>query len=245
MGKMHELLAVEGDLKSAALSALGALKGLFTKGSGLLVGQVRKYRPDADDGERQADEVTELATSVQKECSQFAVMFSAWIDASIQKEVTNVSTSANVVVGDKVLIEGLPAPALLNLESKLASIRSAYDNIPTLDPTERWTWDMGRGCYVSPERKTYRTQKVMKSFVAAEATKEHPAQVKVFSEDQQVGEWTTVISAGAITVAEKRGMIERIDKLLAAVKQGRQRANNIDASTVKVASVLFEYIHVE
>lgn len=244
MGKMHELLAVEGDLKSAALSALSDLKGLFTKGTGLLVGQVRKYRPFVEGGERQADEVTALATSVPDECERFALMFGRWINASIQKEVTNISTLADVIVDGEALLTGLPAPALLNLESKLASIRSVYENIPTLDPTEKWSWDAGRGCYLSPERTTYRTQKVMKSFIAAEATKEHPAQVQVFSEDQQVGEWTTIISTGAVTVTDKRGMIERIDKLLAAVKQARQRANSIEASNIMVAATLFEYIHV-
>ena len=45
MGKLHELLAVEADLKAKAQSAIARIKHLFGEGQGRLVGQSRTYSP--------------------------------------------------------------------------------------------------------------------------------------------------------------------------------------------------------
>ena len=245
MGKIHELLAVEGDLKAEAQRTLNRVKGLFDSGQGKFVGRVRKYQPLAEDGESFADEVTELATTVPKELGAFCAAYGRWMDAAVQKEVSNRSTGAHVVIDGEVLISNLPAPALLNLESKLGEIRHIYAAIPTNDTTERWSWDGQNDRWVSSPRITYRTKKVPRSFEAAPATKEHPAQVTVCQEDERVGTWEQVIYSGLLTPMEKQERLERLDKLARAVKQARQRANDTDANSDNVADVLFGYINGE
>lgn len=245
MGKLHELLAVESDLKAAAQRSLSHMRGVFTDGVSRFVGQARKYQPLDETGETFADEVTVLATTVSDELATMRLAFGRWLDASIQKEVTNAGTLADVVVDGTVLIEGLPAPALLNLESKLAELRRAYAAIPTNDPAEQWRFDAQLGCYVSALRTTYKTKKTPRSHVAYEATSEHPAQVKIFNEDIRVGTWTTIVHSGGLAPAGKQHLLDRIDVLARAVKTARQRANSIDAEVIRVANVLFDYIHEE
>jgi len=243
MGKLHELLAVEPDLKSEAQRVTSQTVGLFTDGVGRFTGQIKRYTPVQEDGEKFPDETLELATSVSAELERAAAPLAAWIDAAAQKEVTNQQTKATVMVDGKELLADLPAPALLNLEAKLAEIREIYAKIPTLDPAERWRWDDGQGRFVTEPRTAERTKKTPRNHVLAEATKEHPAQVQVYTEDIRVGTWETTKFSGALTIAEKNKRLGRVDILLRAVKQARQRANDIAVVDVHVGETLFKYIN--
>lgn len=236
MGKLHELLAVEGDLRAKAQQAVKDIKGLF--GSNKLVGQSRTYRPYQDQ-EPQASESQHLATTASDELSRLHGVFGTWMDAAIQKEVTNVLTSASV---DTLGLE-LPAPALLNLESRLAEIRAVYVSIPVNSESEIWNWSEDLGCWASEPRTTYRTQKVPERLVKYEATEEHPAQVDVYMRDAQVGEWTTLIHSGAFSPVQKQKCLDRIDELIGEIKRARQRANCQEARDVHVADKIFHFIH--
>jgi len=218
---------------------------MFTDGKGKLVGSVRNYQPLQEGGENFADEITILASTVNAELSQALSSFSQWMDAAVQKETTNRETAADIIIGEETIVENLPAPALLNLESKLGEIRKIYAAIPTNDPAEQWKWDEQSECYISNPRTTYKTKKTPRAHIAYEATPEHPAQVQVFNEDVRVGEWTTVIQSGMLTPRDKRRLLARLDTLARAVKQARQRANDIDAVNITVAEKLFAFIHRE
>lgn len=239
MGKLHELLAVESELANRANDALKAARDVFTSPQ-KLIGQVRKYRPMDENSKGQPDEVTNLSTTVEQEVKLLFAAFGNWLDASIQKEVTNQSTNAAIELGGETF--GLPAPALLNLESKLANLRAVLEAIPTNDTTERWEWDKETEAYVSAPRITFRTEKQPKAFVAYEATDKHPAQVQVFTEDVRVGEWTTIIKSGMLSPSRKRDVMARLDKVIAAVKKARQRANDIEVTEVRIADALMSYI---
>lgn len=241
MGKLHELLAVEPDLKAEAQRLAKKVLGIFGSESAL-VGKIRTYQPLEEGGQTFADEITELATKVGDELAGWEVAFSAWLDAATQKEVTNQGTSANVVVDGTTLFESMPATALLNLESKLAEIRQIFNAIPTNDPTEHWEWDEQQDCWVSRERISYRTHKAMRSHVAYHATEQHPAQVETYTEDIRAGVWTSILQSGMLSPVEKQARLKRIDTLIRAVKQARQRANDIDVVNVQLGQKLFDYI---
>lgn len=246
MGKLHELLAVEPDLKSEAQRLASKVKALFTEGKGRLIGQIRTYQPLEEGSEDFADEVAELAATVDNELLDWEVAFSGWLDAAIQKEVTNQETTADVTMDDGIaLFKNMPATALLNLEAKLTEIRQVFKAIPTNDPTESWSRDADLGCFVSRPRTTYKTKKILRNHVKAEATKEHPAQVEVYTEDVRVGTWTTIIHSGMLTPVEKQNRLTRIDLLARAVKQARQRANSIEITDVHLGKKLFAYIYGE
>lgn len=242
MGKLHELLAAEGDLAGKAQREVDAVKHLFREGQNRLVGKVRSYQPVDEEGERFEDEITVLADTAWGALERLQLSFGSWVDASLQKEVTNRSTGADVEIDGAVIFEDLPTPALLNLENKLALLRSVVVAVPTLDPVERWEWSKGQECYLSAPRTTYKTAKVPKSLTTAEATPEHPAQVHVYHEDVRVGSWETVIQSGMYTLRQKRELMGRIDDLLRAVKKARQRANDVEANADVYSDDLMEYL---
>jgi hypothetical protein len=241
MGKLHELLAVEPDLKAEATRALNDAVALFREGQVRLIGQIRTYRPLEEAGEEFADEITELATTVEDELDVFAKAMSKWINAAVQKEKTNMLTEASVDLD--VGLQELPATALLNLEARLQEIRKVYAAIPTLDPSEQWEWNEVEGEWVSKTRISYKTKKIPKALVLYEATEEHPAQVQAYNEDVRAGEWETIIRTGMFTKVEKQRRLERIDKLQREVKKARQRANDIEAISLEVGESIFEYIN--
>lgn len=245
MAKLHELIAVEGDLKATAQRVLADILQLFTQGQVRLIGQVRTYAPVDESGERLFGESTELATTVGDELKGLRAAFVRYVDVSVDKEITNGATKADVVVDGKTVLSSLSAPALLNLEQRIAALRQAYAAIPTNDPTETWKIDPQSGVYVSPPRDTYRTNKVPKAIIGAPATKEHPAQVQYYNDDVRVGTWTTTKRSGMLSPIEKRDLLERVDTLARAIKEARQRANDTDVAGVRVADKLFDFIHRE
>ena len=245
MAKLHELIAVEPDLKNEALRILGEVTNLFTNGTVRLIGQIRKYRSIEENGDKLPDEIAELATTTAAELEIIEKAFGNWLDVTIQKELTNGDTSADVVVAGKVILKGLSAPALLNLESRLGQLKAVYAAIPTNDPTEQWNYDPQQGVYVSTPRENYRTKKIVRPLVLYPATPEHPAQTQAVQEDVREGIWTTTKRSGMLSPVEKRKLLERIDTLAREVKAARQRANDVEARKTTVAREIFAFIHGE
>jgi hypothetical protein len=243
MTKLYELLAVEPDLRDKANAELKRLSELFKQGTGRFLGQVITYHEVAEGAGDVPNEVTELATTVDGEIGHFSKIFGDYLDVTIQKESTNSETMGEVEV--EGLAFAMPATALLNLENRLSDLRKVYARIPTLDPAEKWHFDESQDRYVSDTRVAYKTKKAPRAFVSYEATKEHPAQVETYTEDIDTHRRETVVFSGALTIAEKQKRLERIDALVLAVKQARQRANDTDASTFTLADDLFAYINRE
>ena len=240
--KLYELLAVEPDLRTKGGESLKWVRQVFDTPA-LLTGQVISYHPVIEDAVDVPDEKMELSTNVDALLLELQKVFGSYMDVSIQKELTNINTTANVILGEKVIFSGVPAPALLNLEQKLDDLQKVYSAIPTLDPAERWRYDEGQDCYVSETRVAYRTKKVVKTLVKYEATPEHPAQTETYTEDVPSHKRETVVFSGMITQKEKSGRLARLNTLYQAVKQARQRANDVDANLVNVADRIFEYIN--
>jgi hypothetical protein len=87
-----------------------------------------------------------------------------------------------------------------------------------------------------------RTKKVLRNHIKYEATKEHPAQVEVFTEDEIAGFWSKVDFSGAIPAGEKNAMLARVRKLQESVKLARERANSLDVSDFGTGKPIMEYI---
>ena len=241
MGKLHELLAVEGDLKSAAQKARSKILNIFTDGVSRLVGRSITYQVNEGEDER-PPEMTELATTAWVELDQFWASYTPWVDAVLQKETTNQVAKADLTIDGQVLAYGLPATALLNLEAKLAELVSVYETIPVSDPTERWAWDTGQEHYVSAEKQTAITKKASRVIVLYEATPEHPAQTQLHTEDVRIGLRAVTLHSGMMSPREKRERLERVTGLLRAIKEARQRANDVEVSPLAVGETLRAYI---
>ena len=66
MGKLHEVLAVEGEVKTAATAILAETLTTLSKKHDHFNGQTRKYAPSTDGGETFPDENKEMVTTVKE-----------------------------------------------------------------------------------------------------------------------------------------------------------------------------------
>ncbi|MCK5783855.1 MAG: hypothetical protein KAH06_05370 [Desulfobacterales bacterium] len=242
---LHELLAVEGDLDGAHKKILDETRTTFTKKADHFYGQHRKLEMFVDDGISYPEEFKAIDTTVQKKLDHMKVTEVRYFDAMLQKETTNQMASADLVVDGVVLAAGLPATFLLGMETRIKHLRTVYEAIPTLQPGIVWEKDESQGAGVyrtkNPAEKL-KTETVIEPVVLYEATKEHPAQVKEVSKVNTVGKYTTTSWSSMITPAEKSALLSKIDKLIRAFKQARQRANTTAVIKTSVGESIFAFI---
>ncbi len=244
MTKLHEVLAVEGDLKGAAEKIFAETINTFSKKEHHFTRRLKTYQSKDEEGETFPAEKQDMVTTVPLKLDHTKSVVSRYLDAVAQKEVTNTCASAKIEIDGVPLIDQeLPATLLLALEGKLKQIREVYEAIPTLDPAETWTWDSKTNTYEAEPRETFKSKKVMKNHVKAPATDRHPAQVDTYNEDVRVGTWTEKKWSGMVTPAEKSELIARLDKLTQAVKQARQRANDRAVEKLQVGEAIFGFIN--
>lgn len=247
MGKLHQLLAVESDLKEATRVVLEETTNVFSKKNNLFMGSNRKYTPfDDNDTTAYPEEDQELTTTVNERLEYTAEFVSKYLDALLQKESTNQEAKAAIEIDGKAITGELPATFLLGLESRLKELRVVYKTIPTLAQGTKWNEapEIGKDVYVMehPEQK-FKTAKGFRHLVLVEATQYHPAQIEKWEEVENVGIYEKNIWSGMVTSARKAELLKRVDDLIVAVKQARQRANNVDVTKTSVASILFDYIN--
>jgi len=147
--KLHELIAVEPELKATAKKIETEAVNTFTKKQGLFNGQHRYYEPMFEEELKLPDERTELSTTVDDKLSYVAETVSRFINAMATKEKTNTLTSADVIVDGKKILEGVPAIILLSLEQEFKELRKVYEHVPSIDPSETWVFDDKLGYYAS------------------------------------------------------------------------------------------------
>jgi hypothetical protein len=246
MAKLHELLAVEGSLDGTAKQILAETITTFSKKPEHFTALHRQYEPYIDGKENELpSEDRTLVTTVPAKLWYTFNTVSNWLDAVLQKERTNQDARADIVIGDMVLATGIPATFLLGLESKLTEIRNVIACIPTLQPGIVWEIDPTIGSDVYRAKNTserIRTQKITKPVVMYEATDKHPAQVEKVSEDVAIGKYIETHWSSMLSPADKSSMLGRVDTLLRAVKQARQRANNTDVVSIQIGKCLTDYI---
>jgi len=245
--KLHQLLAVEGDLGGIAGKVTLETRTNFTKHPDRYMGHRTSVEPFDEGAAKEADDIKALDDTVKAKLDYTAEHLSRYLDCVLQKEATNQVACADLVVDGVTIATNLPATFLLGLEKKLKNIRdSIYQAIPTLQPGVHWELDpsQGENVYkrVHPEER-FRTKRVRKNHVLAEATKEHPAQVEMFTEDVNVARVVKNVWSGMISVAEKSALLGRVEKLLRGVKKARQIANNTQVVKVTVGKELFDYIN--
>ncbi len=246
MAKMHQLLAVEADLKNAYEKIMAESHATFTKRQEHFRGLQRELKMfDADEPappiERKA-----LDTTVNKRIDYQTPFVVRYLDAVLQKELTNQKAVADIVIDGKIIAKDLPAPFLLGLEKHLKNLRKIYEVIPTLPPGIVWELDpeTGEGIYRRkyPEEK-FKTEQTIVAQVLYDATKEHPAQVDKIAETKNIGLYVRNEWSGMLTPATKAKLLDRIDKATIAVKKARQKANSTEIVKGEVGKHLFDFIN--
>ena len=241
-GKLHEVLAVESDLENVYKKVLDETLKAFRSGA-MFTAAVRTYQPFEDKPENQLPvERQAMATTVPQRLRYTFEHFARFINAVAVKECTNQLAVADVVIDGVVIIEAAPATLLLGLESKLRILRDLYTKIPTLPVNIRWekSPEHGEDVYrMQHPDKTIRSAKTFKHRVLYEATEQHPAQIEKWEEQGPIGEYVKEVWSGMVSSAEKSKFLGRIDKLIRAVKQARQRAKAAVGMIIRIATPNF------
>ena len=247
MSKLHEVLAVEGDLEGRAKVANQETLKVMAKPA-MFTGMTRTCKMyDAEDV-APPDEFQEMTTTVPKRLAYTDSYFSAWLDATLSKDATNCIAKADIVIDStgETLAADVPVTFLLGLESKLKEIRKYYEAAPTLQSGIKWDerTDLGPDIYaMAHPNKKLKTAKKFKHQVLYEATDRHPAQIEKWEEQVPVGEYTEEVISGMLTPARKSELLGRIDTLIQSVKKARQRANNTDLLLKNVGKQIFDFIN--
>lgn len=246
MTKLHELLAVEGTLENQANKVRTDLMGTFEKKRHLFEEKRIVFTPSVEGEQATVEAQSDIQSTVAKELAWIQGHMAKALDASYQVAEANTEARADVILDDDtVLLKGLPATALLELEKRVAEVHALVASIPTLDPAKGFTPDAqkGEGIFKAREVVKTRTKKTAKVIVKYEATKEHPAQTELVHEDVPVGKLQEQEWSALITPAQKAELIERAEALLRAVRRARSRANDTEVDTTKkIGAVLLKFV---
>jgi hypothetical protein len=247
MGKIHQTLAVESDIKGKSTAIYTETKSVFNNKKDHFLGIVKAYTPLREDlGDSLPGERKEMVTTVADKLQWTEKAMVELLDLVLQKEEANQRARADVVINGQVVLKDVPALALINIEAKLEQMIQLYREIPTLEPGRRWTPDVNqKNVYVGDAKVTFRTQKEVEYKVVAPATDKHPAQVANWTKDVNVGRWETLDYSGMMSPVAKAELLERAEKLLIAVKTARCAANEteVKGDLAGMTAKLFDFVH--
>ncbi len=246
---LHELLAVEGDLRNTKDRTRDTVISQFTSNPAAFLGAIKNlYLFDED---RKAEEQVvqvEVANTVKEKLNEVTKAFTRYWDLRLQKEQANQNARADVIINGKNIFTDVPVTFLLNMEEELRQVKKVYSVMPTLKPGVEWEDDSqkGRGIYKSTHNtETAKTEKTKQHKVIVQATDKFPAQVEVWNDDRPIGKYITQNWSGMISESDKALLISRIDTILAAFKKARQRANTQQTCQMEIGKEVFAFIHAE
>lgn len=240
--KLNQVLAIEKGEKAKANDALTKFYHECQKPA-LFTGLIKTYTPRDEEGEPLPPERSPVQVNAEDAFRAALTNLAALLNITAAKDWSNCEAKADVVVDGKTLLPQVPVTHLLWLEKQLTDLHTNIKTLPVLDASESWSKNQQTGLWETSPATTLRTKKVPKNHVKAEATKEHPAQVEVYTEDVVIGEFRTIKLSGAYPATRVRELLEKIDALKKAVMLARETANAIDVVKVpKVGEVLLDYI---
>lgn len=244
MTKLNQLVAVEKGEKAAVNKETAPLFHA-AKNADLFAGFTKTYEPLEEGGAQYPEDNKNLIYTVQALLDAFAKPSARLLDVTAGKENTNRKAVADVKVDGEVIIKDAPVTFLLQFEKYLQQeVRGLLVSLPVLDPAQTWSPDSSgeAGVSVTEPIKRHKNKKVNKVIQLAPADQYHPAQVQLVAEDTLEGYWTEKRQSGAISAQRKLELVERVDKLINAVKFAREEANSVTVDDLKVGSKVFGYL---
>lgn len=241
MAKLNQIIAVLNGKKTQSQRDLTEVYKKLQKAA-LFDGISRTYQPADEEGETQPPEHKNVQYTCRQAIREARQAVVEMFDITATQDWSNCQAVADVAVDGQTLVAAVPVTHLLFLEKQLVDLHTFVTQLPVLDPAEKWQWDETADCYASAPFVTNRTKKTPRSHVLYDATKEHPAQVEMYTEDVKVGEWRTVKFSGSLPAQEKNRLLERIRKLQTAVKFAREEANNLEVTEKKIGAGILDYV---
>src|SRR3990167_696326 len=226
--KLFEIIVTEGMHKAQAHATRTDLQNTFEKKRHLFEKKIVTFTPAEEGAATVVETQSDIQTNVASELRWIAGIWSKALDASYQVAEGNTAARADVVLDNgTVLLENMPATALLELDKRAGDIFDLLKTVPTLDPAKGFhpDPDQGQNIFVAREVRKTRTKKVQQPLVKYAATEQHPAQVDVISIDIPAGQVKEQEWSGMITPARKGELLERAEEVRRAIKAALHRAN--------------------
>lgn len=245
MTLLHELLAVEPDVVNVTTSVLDEALITFSKKTDHFIGQARavKHLEETRSNEDVNDSKA-IVTTVDDKLDYVLKNTARLYDVLLQKDATNCIAKADLEVEGITLAKNVPGIFLLGMETRLKKLRDVLHAIPTLEPAIDWQEDpnKGKGVYRAPVATTMRTEKVLEHKILVQATDKHPAQVEKWTADKNVARIDTTRFSAMWSTARKSEVLGRLDKLMAAIKQARMRANLAEVPKINIGEGITKYL---
>ena len=243
--KLHQITALLKGIKTRVYSEVTALHKESQKPDPFL-GFAKTYRKKDEDSEDYAPENKRVVLVASEVLRKLAKLQTEVFDITASQEWANTSAKADLVVDGQVLLTDVPVTYLLFLEKQLIDVRTFVEKLPTLDDNREWLADPNSRLFKTEKVTTFKTKKVQRAIVKYDAVIKDgvglPAQTEMITEDVVVGSWDTVSHSGAIPVPRKEAILERVDKLIKAVKVARENANDQETAEHKIGDALFGYL---
>jgi hypothetical protein len=241
MTKLNQVIAIEKGTRSRVQKELTEIYKTTQK-TALFGGFVKVYERLSEDTETVPPSSAKVQAKVPALLNRVQEVMRQLLDVSGQRDLANTQAKADIEVGGEVLLRDVPATFLLFVEKRLVDLHTLVSSLPTLDPSEEWSWDEPRELWTTKPTQTARTKKVQRPIVLQPPTTEHPAQTALITEDVYVGDWLQTKHSGATTEAKRRQLLGRIEALQEGVKFARERANMVEAPEVAWGEALSGWI---
>lgn len=240
--RLNQLVAQEKDLKKSVENIISK-EHHATEKKELTMGFTKTFSPKDEESDFDIPPETKVVQVRVKESLETATKeLKKLLDFEATKDSTNTGARADVVVDGEVLLKDVPATTLIFLEKQLGLHRTFIQKMAELPEDETWFLDPNSGLYKSPEIKTVRTAKLPKPIVLYPHSENHPAQTQMVTEDKIVGHYNTQKMSGAIPRSEKQELLERVEKLIVAVKEAREEANMAEVKELKVGEAISKFL---
>jgi len=226
--KLNQIVALVKGKKARVQAALTEIHHGWKQDA--IVGLSRTYTPLDEDGVRFPSECKLVTVAVDGKLVEIKTQLEDFYNVIATQERGNTTASADIMVGSKIVCEKVPVSVLMFLEKQLVDLRTLVSELPVLPVGKTWQWSDANGCYVAAVEESIKTAKIPKVLTLAEATKEHPAQTQVYSEDVRIGTWASTYMSGAVPVVTKQRYLAKITELRDAVKIAREDANSADVT---------------
>ncbi len=238
---LHEIVAIEADVKGQAARIEAEALDTFVKKQNLFDGKTRTYKARTEGGAFKEAEYNPVQETVLKKLAWVVEAQVRNVDLLVTKETANLRAAADIIINDVIIAANVPVTALVNLENKFKRFRVLLESAPTLNPTKDWK-STPEGIWETAPAVTTSIEKEEAFLTVSAATDKHPAQVQKILKDFPAGDWTLTEKSGRITSAKKADLIGKCDEMIRALKTARERANNIEVDQAKIGENLFKHI---
>jgi len=242
MTRISQLIAIVGGVTAEADARLAELKALAAN-EALLTGRQETYRPLAENGLQLPSKSQRVRLTEDSVLEAVQVILTRKWDTGRTLDAANAGASADVRVGDVLLLADVPVGHLLYLERELGVLHGIVEGMPTLDQTKDWTSEGTEpGLHRAAPVETASTDKLPYNWGRGNGTANFQEIVDVLTRDEVVGFWTKTTFSGALHPRRKAVILARVSDLRNAVKMAREEANAAHVDDLHEGKAIFEWL---